>query len=208
MARHKSNPGVFLSLRSISIIISGILLLFFLFFTSGYFWGQKKAAEYFCYRVDQESLADQIYSSLCTFYDVRAQDDTGETEAESSSDINTAISTQPEQKDNTRVQPSAQPEITSAQHPSTAEPAQKQMSYCAALIGYGNKKSAIDFQNRLAKRGIDVIIKEQESNNKRGKKIVWYQVVTQPMTDQQEFMKLVDHIKRIERIKDVRFITS
>ena len=37
---------------------------------AGYFLGQKSGVEKFATKMEQDSLADQIYSSLCTLYDV------------------------------------------------------------------------------------------------------------------------------------------
>lgn len=67
--------------RKNASLIVGILVVFScIIFTAGYFWGYKKATQELCYRLDQDSLADQIYSSLCTWSESKYENDNEETD--------------------------------------------------------------------------------------------------------------------------------
>ena len=72
-----------LNQRQLSLLVAGLLALSFFIFISGYFLGKKRAAEEFSYKADQESLADQIYSSMCVLYDAKDEsEDVEENEQE------------------------------------------------------------------------------------------------------------------------------
>jgi len=64
-----SIKGVFLSNRHASFVVAGGLFFSFIIFISGYFLGQKNAVERFSNKVEQESFADQLYSSMCTMHE-------------------------------------------------------------------------------------------------------------------------------------------
>lgn len=55
------------------LLLASAAVLGFTFF-AGYYWGKKSVAEQFLAQVDQEVLADKIYSSLCSLYDVSEED--------------------------------------------------------------------------------------------------------------------------------------
>lgn len=60
--------GIFLENRHVSLLLSAIILIGFFVFISGYFFGKKKTVEKFYSKVDQESLADHVYYSVCANY--------------------------------------------------------------------------------------------------------------------------------------------
>lgn len=60
--------GVFLSNRQISAVLSVLILAIFFVFISGYFFGKKKAVDKLYNKIDKESLADQVYYSVCSNY--------------------------------------------------------------------------------------------------------------------------------------------
>jgi hypothetical protein len=60
--------GMFLTNRHISLLLSVFILSSFFVFISGYFFGKKKTVEKFYGKVDQESLADHVYYSVCSNY--------------------------------------------------------------------------------------------------------------------------------------------
>lgn len=67
-----------LTARQTSIIGASAVLSMFFIFIAGYFYGQQRAAEQFTFCVEQESLADQVYSSLCGLYDNKGESESGE----------------------------------------------------------------------------------------------------------------------------------
>ncbi len=84
---------------------------------------------------------------------------------------------------------------------------QAKPSYLAELIGFGSLSSAQAFVDRLEKKGIKVSIKKRDSKSARGKLVSWYQVVTQPYDSHENLMRVVDVVKRDERLKGVHIIT-
>ena len=83
-------------MRQMSLAVAALLALSFFIFMTGYFLGKRKAIQEFSYHVDQESLADQIYSSMCVLYD--AKDDNEDEEEVSEENENAEISKDVEQK--------------------------------------------------------------------------------------------------------------
>ena len=55
--------------RQLNWILSGLLLFGLTSFIAGYFWGQKKAVEYFIKRIEEDSFADRISYALYTMND-------------------------------------------------------------------------------------------------------------------------------------------
>ncbi|HSW73599.1 MAG TPA: hypothetical protein VLG71_00420, partial [Candidatus Limnocylindria bacterium] len=64
-----NNEDIVIGKQQGSWLAAGILLIMFFVFIAGYFLGQQKAIEQFSVKVDQESLADKIYTSLYSVYD-------------------------------------------------------------------------------------------------------------------------------------------
>lgn len=86
-----------------------------------------------------------------------------------------------------------------------AEPVPTQ-AYVAQLVGFSQLKRAQAFVERLKNSGIITRIVTRKSVN-GAKKMVWYQVVTEPFVDRQELEFLVQRLKQSERLKNVKIIT-
>ncbi|BDC34560.1 hypothetical protein Noda2021_05180 [Candidatus Dependentiae bacterium Noda2021] len=185
------NNGLIIEPRQASALIAGGILVTFLVFISGFFLGQKKALTEFSHKVDQESLADQIYSSLCVLYDVKSEDTNDEQETVASDSIQT-LSSEGNQE-------SAPLEVaeTSEQEP------QPTKHYYAKLSGFGTQKAALAFQKRLSEKDICVEIKKIQSRTKKGRLVTWYQAITPMFTDELAFLGVIERIKAYERIKDI-----
>lgn len=190
---HKQNAsGLYLSARQTSAVFSGALLLSFLIFMAGFFLGQQKTVEEFSQKVDQESLADQIYSSLCTLYDIKPEEESDEQENAAEQSTETELNTVSAEQLNHDSSPEhAQPEQQKIKH------------YYAKLAGFGSQKAAYAFQERLAKKDISVEIKKIQSRTKKGRVITWYQAITPIFDDELVFLGVVERIKAYERIKDI-----
>ncbi len=186
-----TNNGFFLSKQHMSWVLSGIILICFFIFIAGYFMGQQKAIEQFSTSVDQESLADKIYSSLYSVYDNKgittAQDqESGEAGAETTEET--------AQEDN------QSPKLTELNQPAAQQ-------FYAELAGFGAHKNATIFANKLQNKGIAANVRTRYSRTVRGKKIAWYQVITDNHTSQEQLELLVARLKQEERLKDVHIVT-
>lgn len=152
-----SSQSLTITHKHLSYCVALLIMGYLFTFIAGYYWGKKTATENFIEQSGQDALADKVYASMCSLYDVN------EKEAESDADA-------PENGDSRESSPAAQ----------GAEVPQESRFY-AKLIGFGSKNSATSYVQRLAQRGIAVNIVERQSKSSRGKTQIWYQVVTQPL---------------------------
>ncbi len=173
--------------RQIGWIAALVIVISLGSFSVGYFRGEKKAAERFVARVEQDALADQVYSSVCSFY-----------ENDTDADL---------QAENTMNEQTNHDPAHQEQAPENEKNITNSMLFYAQLIGFGTSKKAKQFVDRLTKKGITVHMRERESKTARGKRICWYQVVTDPYSDKNQLITLVEKLKRDERLHDVRIVT-
>lgn len=186
------NNGLIIEPRQASMLIAGGVLVTFLVFISGYFLGQKKALTEFSQKVDQESLADQIYSSLCVLYDVKPED--------SQDDQETVVA---DSQTSLPVEGSQETASSSEVVESSEQETQPTKHYYAKLSGFGTQKAALAFQKRLSEKDICVEIKKIQSRTKKGRLVTWYQAITPMFTDELAFLGVIERIKAYERIKDI-----
>jgi len=218
--------GICLDSRYASWVVATFVLLSFGFFMCGYFMGKRVVMQDLHITAEKDALADQVYTSLCTRQDkkiVMAQQEKAtassleSTEMLYNSSIEAAQNTFQEvsvdasdtvvdasASDNQPTDLALNTQQKSAQENSSGESHQK---YYAQLIGFGTKKAAEKFARRLQHNNMPVTVKSRHSSTAKGKKITWYQVVTQELTDKNLLEKLVNEITLKERLVDVRIIT-
>ncbi len=183
-------PVIALTARQASIVSACAILIMFFIFIAGYFYGQKRAAEQFTYRIDQESLADQIYSSMCGLYDNKSEDDLVADDVSAKTDISDPKTNQ-----------------GAASSDGKAKVIEKKYTYYAQLDKFGSKADAQKYVDRLIKQGLTVTI--EEGSSRSGKQVVvWYQVVTNTYKDKNALVQALEKIKRIETIKNIRIVSA
>ncbi|MCL5875868.1 MAG: hypothetical protein M1114_05340 [Candidatus Dependentiae bacterium] len=197
--------GIFITNRHLGWIVSIILLLSFFVFMAGYFLGQKRGVEKFSNKMEQDSLADQIYSSMCTLYDVNEDlSDASEDGGSEANNENSENRTTPEKNDSKVAL--TQEVVTDAIKDATITQAGAS-SYCAQLLGCGSMKTAEQFVNRWHKKGVELEIKTRQSKSAKGKVQRWYQVITARYSNKEDLDSLVQRIASQERLQDVRIVT-
>lgn len=176
-----------LTMRQISLAVAGLLALSFFIFISGYFLGKKKAIQEFSYHVDQESLADQIYSSMCVLYD--AKDDNEEDEDAQEENEVAEVSKGSDQKE----------ELVSV---TSAKVVDNQKNYKFTLAGFSSAQhdEATKMVARLTKKGFSAQVNEIPSKTSKGKIITWYQVVANVMSGQEEFDMTLQDIAKVAHV--------
>lgn len=184
----KYTNAVKLTNRQISWLITVVICIALGSFGAGYFWGEKKSAERFLQRIGQDSLSDQVYSSICSLYDSN-----GELEQNTENDT-LEIEEYAKEGNNQEAQ-------------ETIVEAVSKVEYYAQLVGFSTAKHAQQFVERLSKKGIVTHVQERKSRTARGKIINWYQVVTDPYTNRAALISLVEQVKEQERLHDVRIVT-
>jgi hypothetical protein len=221
--------GVFLTNRNISILISIVVLSLFFVFISGYFFGKKKTIDKFYSKVDKESLADQVYYSVCYNYGNDDADQKQESTEENSSqeqqessdldrinntvaqvdsaklDVNLEGKSQVQEDDQNNTQENNNSGSISNKSANDFDEKPKEEFY-AELVGFGTKNSATAFCNRLKKDGINVILKKRVSRSSRGRIMSWYQAVTEKFDNKRDLIAFVDIIKDKENLKSVKIV--
>lgn len=165
-----------LSERETTHVIVGLLLGGFLLFISGYYLGKRSACEYFVFG-DDVQFARKVRTALGSL-----AGRPGEQEQESEED-------------------------DSAQESDNSEGAivKSNTQAFAHLCGFGSHASAQAYVDRLAKRHVGAHVVERVSTSSQGRRVVWYQVVTDAM-DRNELVKLVADIKRCDKLTDVSIV--
>ncbi len=196
--KHTETKGVFLSNRHASFVVSGTLFFSFVVFMGGYFLGQKNAINHFSNKVEQESFADQLYSSMCMMHENKDNEiNEGEENVVVQAD-------QPGVRQ--AVQVAAQDNISEVVEEALVKN-EPQKQYYAQLVGFGKKTTAQQFVQRLRKKQIDVIVNTRRSKTSKGKTVSWYQVVTQKFDNKDNLNELVETISEQEHLKGVRIVT-
>jgi len=192
-APENASNCLLLSMRQLSFVVAGNIILLFTTFILGYFWGQRYAVEQFVDKIDNDSFADQISSSL---FSLQKNNTIPE-------DIMQSVDMTTTEQSHCSKGVDQQDIMTHVVHNVTANtPTVSLTSYYAQLIGFGTLKAANRFVNRLQQKNIPVEVKKRISRTARGKKITWYQVVTKKYNDKSVLEKLVAILKEDEKLKD------
>lgn len=176
----------------ITLICASIFLLGIILFTTGYFLGKKTALEDFAEQIKNESFSDKVYTSLCSLYDYSH-------EQEKNNDNSHEVSL---------GEPIDELESLGVRSPEDMEPVvlrEPSPLYRAQLIGFGSCLQAQEYAQSLQERGIKVEVKERHSTSSRGKKRIWYQVVSLP-TPYEEVQALAARLQASDRLAGVVFV--
>ncbi len=168
--------GLFVPNRQLAVFVAGGAILVFGSFMSGYFFGKKQVTDELMYKIEQESFADQVYSSLCGLYDQEAED------------IHETIQ---------QEEP-----LVFQDHAVSDQLDGNQDSYYAQLIGFGTRQAAEQFAQRVG-HIVGVQVDERTSTTPKGRMVTWYQVVTKPFASRDLLSDTVDRITKQEKLKDV-----
>ena len=204
--------GFFLTNRHVSWAVSFFIISSFFIFISGYFLGKKKAVEKFYNKIDQESLADNIYYSVCSIYDTDKSVEQKSTEDSSNEIISEQVKLVCDntiKKVDTKAQHAIKKmvkeplggEITLPKDNKTT-----QESFYAELIGFGTLRAANNFAQKLKKQGFSVVVKRRVSRTPKKRRITWYQVITEKFDNKSDLIAFVDIIKDKEKLKGVRIV--
>lgn len=213
--------GILLTHRHISWLLSLFIVSSFFVFVVGYFLGKKKAVEKFYNKVDQESLSDHIYYSVCSMYEDDEnsvkQESTEDNSREDSPDDAVNLSeidsvesieeqTIIEKEDNiSKEDAKAKLEAATVNDKKHVEIKSNEIFY-AELIGFGTLGAANKFSEKLKRQGFSVLLKKRRSTSAKGKTITWYQVVTEKFDNKSDLIAFVDIIKDKEKLKGVRIV--
>lgn len=194
--------GIFISQRHLSWVLAGILLTHFFIFMSGFFLGQKNAIDKFAHKIEQESLADQIYSSMCALYD---SDELQSSQTAELSETDDSEST--ESADQEQDAASEEPGATEPLLDDNDQEEEVRVKHYAQLVGYSSLKSAEQFARKMAAKNIKVQVKKRHSMSSAGKVRYWYQVVTMPYEDKAELERVIARLELEEKLQGVSILS-
>ncbi len=169
-------------------LIAALLMLYVITFLAGYFWGKKSALEEFAEQIKNESFSDKVYASLCALYDQPTDSAASQIAAPA-------------------IDGESQGEIINDQNEQQQEKEKVAGSFVAQLIGYGTEKQAQIYVKALERRGIPAELVTRTSVTARGKKRVWYQVVTQPAS-YEETQRLAERLAIEDRLAGVSIVEN
>lgn len=198
--------------RQLNWLLCGLFAFGVMNFVAGYFWGQRKAVEYFVKRIEEDSFADRISYALYTMNDRDSGEfedaDTNEVEVNESSETENGDEngdTDDESDTENEAEGPKEQEVPSIAVPVVTPPS-KTVSF-ARLAGFGSRKAAQTFLERITILDPKATISERLSTTSRGKKITWYQVITGEFEDTKDLDRIIQLIKHKEHINEVQVVT-
>lgn len=78
--------------------------------------------------------------------------------------------------------------------------------YYAQLIGFGTLHAAQSFAERLQRKNMAVKVAEKNNRTVQGKKVIWYQVVTEKYEKKDDLIAFIAKIEKYEQLNDIRII--
>jgi hypothetical protein len=188
----------------LSWLLSGMVILCMLVggiscYYAGYYAASKEFYSYYM----AESLNDRIVASLYTLYgDMDTNNSAGSSE-ESSESPEAVLDSESESNSHTASdQPERPVELIA---PEEAHNRSAESLYDAYLIGFGAKRSADRYAERLIRDDVPARVITRENINSRGKKIVWYQVAVGPLA-YHKLLEIVELLKYRDKLEGVVFV--
>jgi septal ring-binding cell division protein DamX len=193
----QDNEHLIIKRKIVSVIAASLIILGLFIFLAGFFWGYRKASHDVQIDINQTSFADQIsYSALHLIRDAK-QDVIESTANNNIANSTTASTVDQEATESTQ-------EATIDGQDAVIKAPELAAGYYAELIGFGRLKAAQSFVDKLKNQGYQVVIKKRVSKIGNGKVINWYQVVTQTYANKFELQKILEIIKKTERLQGIK----
>lgn len=176
------------SIGAALVVLTGMLT-----FVAGYFWGYRKAMDGIQLNITQQAFSDQISYAVNNVIDDPAK---------------SALAVDQSILPLSDVEPitlTAAPILESKPDlPEAAVLATDSAVYYAELIGFGHFKKAQAFMDQAKQKGYPVLMRKRAGRSGNGKKITWYQIITENMADRDRLVKLVDSIQQTEKLQNVK----
>ncbi len=182
---HKKG-GIELSERELAQTIVIVILGVFFVFLAGYFLGKRRMCEELA-QGDEVRFEDKIHRALTNLAN-RAGEPADEEEDQDSTLKN----------EETASVTSSEQDLTSKAEPSAVK------AY-AQLSGYASEAAAKAYAGKLLKRGIKTSVIDKTSKSGRGRRVTWYQVVTETM-NKSDLVELVEGIKKRDKLSNVSIV--
>jgi hypothetical protein len=194
---YTKNPDLLImTRRHASAVVAALLFIFFMSFMMGYFLGTKHATEEFIIQMHQETFADQLLSSVCGLGNPPSSVPLSNGALKNESLETSSVSSD--------LQRTSLPEEDST----LSDTLDNDELYAAELIGFGKYEAATQFIARVTQAtGINLELRTRHSKNQRGKKVTWYQVVTQRYPNKAALDTDLEQIVKKETLHDINRVT-
>lgn len=181
-----------------SLLILVITLLAAISYCAVYFAGYYVASKELHSYYMAESLNDRVAASLYTLYgDIEP---TASEENGSDAPSDNEVGDVPLQDSSENVQGS-----TAENPPQEARVvAHDQALYDAYLIGFGVRRTADRYAEKLKNQGLAVRVVSRENITAKGRKVTWYQVVLGPSA-YHELLEVVEQLKYRDKLEGIVF---
>lgn len=189
--------------KVVSLIVAGLITLCLIVFLAGFFWGYRRASHDVQLDINKTSFADQIsYAALqlepsATTVDVNATYDSKNAQDSGDNIINPALVSMVDMVDQAPVI-NYESQLEDLNHTKLSG------GYYAELIGFGKLQAAQLFVDKLKNKGYQVSLRKRISKSGNGKTINWYQVITQTYSDKPALQKMLEVIKKTERLQGIK----
>lgn len=175
---------LFIDRKTAARLSAGLIVGFFALFTTGYFTGKRHALQEIAVQTQNESFNDHITTAIdtmyqpqqCTYYDPFDSQQQEEFAQEA-------------------------PEIQQAHVEQQSEPSAR---YYAELVGFGARRNAEAFVEKMNGQNIDVRLQDRTSTTKSGKTITWFQILSPQFTEKETLNEFISTIKQHEKLHDIR----
>lgn len=192
--------------RLVPFIVVFVLFLIFFAFMIGYFLGVKHTTDEFITQIRQETMADQLLMNAHT----PTQQAVAQPEEITAAAKTAAIETTSQ----SIIVADAEPVLQEQHAPlgqeasiPTSEKAPTLIRYSAELIGFGTKHAAEEFMHRVSSYNTTpLFLKERVSKSPRGRRIQWYQVVTNTYEQKEELQHVLDLLIKKEHLHDIKIV--
>jgi hypothetical protein len=189
--------------RFVPFMVAFVFLLIFIAFMIGYFLGVKYTTDEFITQIRQETMADQIL--VCSSAAAQQQPGVQGTQQEEAATNAPTIAPEVAVQATPIVVANATPQLAAEQPAATA--ATQAVRYGAELIGFGTKRAGEEFVERVASYSTTpLILKERASKSPRGRRIHWYQVVTNTYEHKDELQQFLDMLIKKEHLHDIKIV--
>ena len=188
---HCGDPATLVIDRySVSRLVAALLSFLFFIFAAGYFLGKRNSAEETILQTERTAFADQLSYAMQSH--LLQQDPS--VESHEVSDMNV--------EHHAAVSDDLLPLVEQQETPVLAIACPE---YCYQAYLFGGTKKAVDaFAQRLQKKDIKIDVLQRSGRTAKGKVIHWFQAATGVYSNKNDLAALVDTIKKLEKIKDVR----
>lgn len=192
-----SHNELIMDRKKVSVVMALIVLSGMFIFIAGYFWGYRQATIGLQVGIGRQAFSDQATHTMDSMTELGSEIPEGSSSTEQRQE---AVSLAP------IIEPAVSIELVETVPDSAAasESSASKMLYYAELIGFGNASKAQSWVDKVKQRGYPVVLLKRVGKSGKGKKITWYQVVTENFTDRDQLIKLTDSIKRTEKLQSIK----